>query len=890
MNKYCAILALALAGADVDAQITGRVWRDNNINGIAEAEEKWQSGITVKAFGASGNLAGITTTDASGNYVLDVPDKKNVRLEFAGLPTGMVPAPGQSLLRFVRSPAQESLAIYQPATYTGDAPRVIQSVYAMGSMKTNGIDSIASLVSFPAINQRSSTYSTITPFTQTGSIWGVAYDRDRKRIFSSAIAKRHSSLGSLGTGGIYVTSLQGDTHPFLNLDALGFPTSSGVVDRSLSHEWGKPDHDSLMFAQVAKVGLGGLDISDDSRFLYTVNLYDRKLYRIELPKDGTRPSASDIVRASLPSEALKGGNARPFAVKYYQGNVYVGVVCDAQISEKKEDLIAVVYSIDADALGAGKAKFKELTRFSLDYARGSKEYDMKGWYPWTDNYLTTLAASQSGWMIYPQPIVADIEFDTDGSMIVSLMDRLGHQTGDGQLYRPNAKHSLKTTRGLSGGDVLRFSKTRKNFETEQNGRSGSRLSSGRFNGEGPGGGEFYAQDAFIQDGVALHNETASGGLSLLPDQNSIVVSVREPDQFVTGGVKWFNNETGEVTGAMSVFPGGMKPGYFWKSNNVGDVELITPLPPTEIGDRVWLDNNGNGIQDPEEPGIANLELSLYRDGLLIGSTKSDRHGKYVFNEKNLFELIEARTEYEIRIALEQSGIQYILTEAYKSGSSEIDSDALKAGGYALMKFTTTNPGENIHNLDAGFLCNDKPDVVAETYCKDNKVYVNLLGAKDGELFNVQSIGDLSQEDESLKEIISGNPQVAADLEREAPFESTIRIYAPSGCYQDIFITTADQKGCTYIAGSVSLPEAYAITAFPNPSTGPLQISYRGKNADNVIRIQITDQKGNVLQDKTEKLQDGYYHYRFDLSGLASGSYLVSVVEGNQITTKTIARP
>ncbi len=40
---------------------------------------------------------------------------------------------------------------------------------------------------------------------------------------------------------------------------------------------------------------------------------------------------------------------------------------------------------------------------------------------------------------------------------------------------------------------------------------------------------------------------------------------------------------------------------------------VMPLQPGVVGDRVWSDNNGNGIQDATEPGVNNVRVELYRD-------------------------------------------------------------------------------------------------------------------------------------------------------------------------------------------------------------------------------------------------------------------------------------
>ncbi|MDA7502295.1 carboxypeptidase regulatory-like domain-containing protein, partial [Chitinophagales bacterium] len=50
-----------------------------------------------------------------------------------------------------------------------------------------------------------------------------------------------------------------------------------------------------------------------------------------------------------------------------------------------------------------------------------------------------------------------------------------------------------------------------------------------------------------------------------------------------------------------------------------------------IGDYVWLDDNGDGVQDPGEDGIPNVEVTLtYADGTTI-TTTTDADGEYLFD-------------------------------------------------------------------------------------------------------------------------------------------------------------------------------------------------------------------------------------------------------------------
>lgn len=885
-------------------QVTGGVWQDLNADGQRDALEPSVEQI-VRAYDGLGKLLAETRTDANGYYTLNIAHGKRVRLEFGTLPKGMYPVLGHSTVQFVTSPAEAMMPVYYPGQFTGIGARAFQSVYGVGGMGNKGLSTIASLVSYPAQATDSISYTPITYFPETGSIWGLAFDRQRQLLFSSAIAKRHSALGKLGCGGIYVTNPStGETKTFISLDSLGYSTGQNTLRRDLTDDWAKPSHDSLMFSQVGKIGLGGLDISDDGRFLYVMNLYDRHLYRIKLPTSvmtgnqllrGETPGEvkqNDITRFPIPVISQKGGETRPFAVKYYNGMIYVGLVLDAQISQKAEDLQGYVLAMDADETDAQHSRFIEIAHFPLNYQRGKIGYGVKGWFPWTDNYLKTLVPNQSGWMIYPQPMLADIEFDSDGSLIVSLMDRLGHQTGDGQLYRPNATGSFLTARGLSGGDILRFEKTKKSYLAEKNGQVGARISAGRSNGEGPGGGEFYLHDSFTASGTTWHHETAMGGLAMLPDDNSLLVSVREPDQYVTGGVKWFSNETGQVRHAMSVFPGGMKPGYFWKPNNVGDIEIAASIPSTGILSRVWLDNDGDGLQGADEPGLPDVTLELYRDNELVGTTISDSEGTYRFDDDNVKEKVRSRTPYEVRIPLKQSIGNLTLTKM--GGRTKfIDNDALaNPAGYAVMKFSTTNPGEHILHLDAGFLCSNKPLVAAKLNCIDNQLQVILLGYKEDQKYDL-TLGE-HYDGVALYAAanrIEQNGLIAkTSLTEGKPYEATLRVYEPSGCYTDTFISTLNEPGCAFVPENLLLKTPYSIAVYPNPSTGPIQIAYRSGVSDGTIHIQITDINGRVIENRSEQLSNGHYQGSADIARQSPGTYVITVKDGSRHTTKSILKP
>src|SRR5436190_1261516 len=53
--------------------------------------------------------------------------------------------------------------------------------------------------------------------------------------------------------------------------------------------------------------------------------------------------------------------------------------------------------------------------------------------------------------------------------------------------------------------------------------------------------------------------------------------------------------------------------------------------PVSIGDLVWQDTNGNGIQDTGEAGIAGVTVKLFSGSTLLGTTTTSASGAYQFS-------------------------------------------------------------------------------------------------------------------------------------------------------------------------------------------------------------------------------------------------------------------
>jgi hypothetical protein len=103
------------------------------------------------------------------------------------------------------------------------------------------------------------------------------------------------------------------------------------------------------------------------------------------------------------------------------------------------------------------------------------------------------------------------------------------------------------------------------------------------------------------------------------------------------------------------------------TNDCGLVELCTGA----IGDLVWQDVNMNGCQDPNEPPMADVPVTLYdacAGGAVVASTVTDANGLYLFEDL-------CAGEYLVTFDA-PAGYQETTPNAACSGTDEDDSDCV----------------------------------------------------------------------------------------------------------------------------------------------------------------------------------------------------------------------
>ncbi|MFN8344141.1 MAG: SdrD B-like domain-containing protein [Spirosomataceae bacterium] len=736
-----------------NGQTGGTVWNDYNADGVKQSgETTGLSGVTVKAYDCNGTLVGTATTDAFGKYAFTglTADSYPIRVEFSNLPSfagqGTVNGTdGRTTVQFVTAAdCNVDLGILDPTDYCQSTPKVFVPCYVSGDPITGTSSGNGdALVSFPYGTKGlkdMSKISVIATADKIGTLWGMAYSKKTKKLYGTAVIKRHSGLGPQGIGGLYSIDVATNTVTGIDLSTLGINVGSIAANsaRGLVSDPNQPSADAQAFTAIGKEGLGDLDMNADGSFLYVVSLKDKKLNKLDIT--GASPTLAGSY--TIPNPGCTGGDWRPFALKVFKGKVYVGGVCDAQSSDNKSNLRAYVYTFDESSSSFNATPVFD---FPLTYPKGYPDVnypDRTGWHPWSDDFSRMVIVnpynSSDLNLVYPQPMFTDIEFDIDGSMLLGFGDRAGLQSG---LRNADLTGSVspRWVNGVSGGDILRATLVGNAYLLENAAKAGANVGYAPTNNQGPGFGEFYNDD-FFYGSLAVHTESIFGGLALRPGSGEVIATSMDPIDYPntgedfnlygnSGGIRYLNNNTGLRNAGFILYNSFIAFGTFGKATGLGDVEVGCDLPMyLEVGNRVWNDVNKNGIQDPCEKALKDVNVTLYKGTTKIATTKTDVNGEYYFSSKSKLgagwigtgadTALLANTAYKLVFGEGQltggkltiTGLgQFDVTikdATANNGNDQNDSDAEILSGAFCINLTTGTTGSVNHTFDAGFYCSN----------------------------------------------------------------------------------------------------------------------------------------------------------------------------------------
>ncbi|MEO0727184.1 MAG: GEVED domain-containing protein, partial [Bacteroidota bacterium] len=141
--------------------------------------------------------------------------------------------------------------------------------------------------------------------------------------------------------------------------------------------------------------------------------------------------------------------------------------------------------------------------------------------------------------------------------------------------------------------------------------------------------------------------------------------------------------------------------------------------PANIGDFVWEDLNDDGIQDPNEPGLEGVTVSVYActggvKGMLLTSTMTDGMGFYQFT--GLAPNMEYCVEFDVTTSNHpQAGLLEWSPQNTGNGANDSDVDPADPTNTGCTDSYSPEPNETFPDFDAGVNVRDYGDLPQGPY-------------------------------------------------------------------------------------------------------------------------------------------------------------------------------
>jgi len=321
-------------------------------------------------------------------------------------------------------------------------------------------------------------------------------------------------------------------------------------------------------------------------------------------------------------------------------------------------------------------------------------------------------------------------------------------------------------------------------------------------------------------------------------------------------------------------------------DDVTDTEPFRVLTPASLGDRVWVDTNGNGIQNSGEPNRSGVTVNLYAAGDLvtpIATDTTDASGIYGFS--NLFP-----GDYVVEF-IKPSGFEF--TALDQGANDAVDSDANQTTGRTAA--INLSEGENDLTWDAGiYELLDIGDLVWEDINGDGIQSPGELGL-NGVAVQLQYAGpdgNFATTGDNTTQNATTNASGAYLFANQPPGTYRILFTAPGGyafTVQDSAVPGATDANDSDANPATGLTASFAVTSGNDDLTRDAGL-YQPASLGNFVWEDIngdgiqTGESGNGISGVNVELQyagpDGSFATAGDNSTQntttnASGAYLFS---------------
>ncbi|MEU6223627.1 SdrD B-like domain-containing protein [Streptomyces sp. NPDC047042] len=647
------------AAAPGDGTVTVRVVTEVDADGAYDsALEPGLAGVEVSLTDDAGTVRNLTTgADGTvtftataeltgGKYRVQVtnPDPGNLSPAVAGPGTGADVIRGN--VGFVDvsggTDVTYTTGFWEPGVYCQENPDLVSCNLTKGDAP----NTYKGLVSFNGSFTGSTPDSAVTRLTDNTrqqAVFGIGVDRTGNK-YMGTLVKRHTAYGPAGaTNTIY---RQFGTDPAVDT----FITLPGrLTPHETTDNW---LHDDAVYGRVGREGIGDVDVSGDGRTLYAVHIGDTKLYGVAIVGSGATARAGTQTAYDIPRPSACVGEWHPYGIGVRGKRVLVGGVCGAETTVSTSAPWGDPTQLSAHVYEFANGTFSEIFTHALNYPRGCA-YRFTG--PPADAYRCTqpstvgqvMSGAWEAWnervpgseshsfVSAPQPMLSDIDIADNGDLVLGYRDRFGDMTGTATFAHNSTQRPLVT--GVAAGDVLRACKTGTTYTLENDGSCGALSGDPRGDGKSPGGGRLHDDSTTLGD--AVHDQVGEGATALQPYRGKLFGTAHDPYGAFQQGVRSWTANNGAAQGNLLIQATGdddlaLRQNLFGKANGLADLELVCDQAPVQIGNRVWYDSNGNGVQDPSEPPVPGVVVTLTPPTGPALTATTDANGEYYLGTKD----------------------------------------------------------------------------------------------------------------------------------------------------------------------------------------------------------------------------------------------------------------
>ena len=621
----------------------------------------------------------------------------------------------------------------------------------------------------------------VAPFSSIGATFGVGVDRTGNAYYGTFV-KRHSPYGPAGAvNAVYrVNVASGVTSTFVVLGNATLPAHvqaapTGWPDYA-ADGYRADSNPNDVYHRVGRAGLGDVDVTPDGSTLLAVEMTQgaSKLWRVPIAGAGAGVTAGTPVSTAIPAPATFGGvqcigNWHPMGIGVRGSRILVGGVCggtetqwvanpaDQSVNSRTN---AAAFVLEFDSASAG---FQTIAAFSLSYPKGHNNDRIDTIREWTNsstglwhNWFDGDGAQAPVGDRKPrqQPMLANIEILDDGDLALGFRDRGNDQTKTASIdYESTPASPVQASNLISGAETLRLcadgsggyvresngacgAQTGANYAMQMSDATGS-PSAASLRADSP----LFYMTAYAPDwGGATdgHAYTSLGGIASVPGAPRLWTTLYDPDDYSAQGLRVFG-PCAARSGSGTCGPAGASEGaalatvelswgtYGWngsafgKGNGLGDLEVLCDAAPVQVGNRIWIDTNANGVQDPGESPIAGVTLRLYDSGgSLVGTALTGADGTYYFSSNSTApaagdgtnaggglrpgEAFTLKMDNPADFAAGGPLAAYSLTTANTSSpGNAANSKATLQGGFPTITIGARTAGQNNHTFDIGFV-------------------------------------------------------------------------------------------------------------------------------------------------------------------------------------------